>query len=135
MNKLIDLSDKAAIALSCACVLHCILVPILMLALPWISSLIDDQVFHFWMAFAVIPLSLLAMGLGYFHHRRLNVLLICLVGMLILVMTAIYGHDHLGETGEVIATLFGSGIIAFGHVRNFKLRRTQPCTKPIEISH
>ncbi|WP_395338481.1 MerC domain-containing protein [Ningiella sp. W23] len=136
MNKLIDAGDKTAIALSFVCVLHCIALPLILIILPSVSGFLafDDESFHIWVAFAVIPISLFAILSGYLHHRRTSVFLVSAIGMLILIGTAIFGHYIFGEKGEVIATLFGSALIAFGHLRNFRLRQTKPCPAGAEHS-
>ncbi len=40
---------------------------------------------------------------------------------MILAVSAIWGHDILGETGEIFATLLGASVLSFGHYRNQKL--------------
>ena len=37
------------------------------------------------------------------------------------ISASIFGHDYLGETGEMILTLIGTGVISFGHLKNQKL--------------
>lgn len=125
MNKFINASDKAAIVLSFLCVLHCIALPIILIILPSVSSLLafDNERFHLWLVFAVIPISVFAIISGYFHHRQTSVVLLGAIGLLVLIGAALFAHDTMGEKGEVIFTLLGSALIAFGHVRNFRLRR------------
>ena len=125
MKKLLDAGDKTAIALSFVCVLHCIALPIILIILPSVASILafDDESFHLWLTFAVIPISLFAIIFGYIHHRRAGVFLVSAIGMLILITSAIFAHDLMGEKMEVFATLFGSALIAVGHIKNFRLRR------------
>ena len=44
-----------------------------------------------------------------------------IIGLMILAVSAIWGHDILGETGEIVATLLGASVLSFGHYRNQKL--------------
>lgn len=134
MNKFIDVSDKAAIVLSFLCVLHCIALPLILIILPTVSGLLvlDDERFHQWLVFAVIPISVFAIITGYFHHRRANVFLIGAIGLLMFVGAALFAHDTIGEKGEVIFTLIGSALIAFGHVRNFQLRKDKRCDSQLK---
>jgi hypothetical protein len=136
VNKLFNASDKIAIGLSFMCVLHCIALPLTLVALPSVTSLLalNDERFHLWLVFAVIPISLFAVLLGYLHHKRLNVLLISAVGLSMLVGAAMFGHEVLGEKGEVVLTLFGAVLIAYSHISNFRLRRTKSCDRLFELS-
>lgn len=129
MNKLIDAGDKTAITLSFLCALHCIALPIVLIILPTVASLLafDLESLHLWLIFVVIPVSAFALISGYMHHKRKNVLIISAIGMLLLIAAVIFGHDILAGKGEVILTLAGSVLIMFGHVKNFKLRRNEPC--------
>ncbi|MGB3726049.1 MAG: MerC domain-containing protein [Glaciecola sp.] len=124
MSKFLSMSDKTAIGLSMLCVVHCIATPIVLLALPSISGLLafDHEIFHTWLLFAVIPISLFAIILGYFHHRRVSVFVISALGMLALIAAAVLGHSMLGEFGEVGLTLLGSVLITLAHLRNLNFR-------------
>jgi hypothetical protein len=55
-------------------------------------------------------------------------------GLAMLVGAVMFGHDALGETGEVIFTLLGSGLVAFGHIFNIKLRKAHTYNSPIELN-
>ncbi|MFT6413644.1 MAG: carbon starvation protein CstA [Glaciecola sp.] len=136
MNKLVNTSDKLAIGLSFMCVLHCIALPIILVFLPTVTGLLalNDERLHLWLVFAVIPISLFAVISGYLHHKRSGVLLVSAVGLAMLVSAVTLGHDALGETGEVIFTLLGSGLVAFGHIFNIKLRKAQAYNSPIELN-
>lgn len=136
MNKLINTGDKLAIGLSFMCVLHCIALPLVLFFLPTVTGLLalNDERFHLWLVFAVIPISLFAVISGYVHHKGSKVLLVSAAGLAMLISAVTFGHDALGETGEVIFTLLGSGLVAFGHISNIKLRKAQACNSPIELS-
>ena len=127
--KLQQFSDKVAIGLSFLCVIHCLFLPVLLILIPPISGLmaIDDEAFHIWLLYAVIPISVIALAMGYLHHRNINVFFVGIIGLGTLTLAALLGHDILGEYGEVILTVIGSLIIAFGHIRNYRLRcKTSP---------
>ena len=126
-----QISDKAAIGLSALCVVHCVLLlllPFLLVLIPPASSLmaLNDEVFHIWLLFAVIPISVFALIMGYYHHRNRRVFALGAAGLFLLIIAALAGHDVLGEYGEVCLTVIGSVSIAFSHMRNFHLRRLQP---------
>ena len=130
--KIQQLSDKTAICLSFLCVVHCLLLPVLLIVLPPISGLLalNDEMFHQWLLFAVVPISLIALYMGYLHHKNKQVFIVGSIGLGILAMAAFLGHDILGEHMEVIVTVMGSSIIAFAHVRNYQLRCQDQCDLP-----
>jgi hypothetical protein len=132
MTKFQQTSDKAAVGLSFLCVVHCLLFPTLLILLPPLSGLfaLDDTLFHQWLIFAVVPISSIALTMGYVHHRNSRVFFIGALGLMHLIFAAFLGHDVLGEYGEVALTVLGSSIIAFGHIRNYQLGRQQKCPAP-----
>lgn len=119
------LSDKAAIFLSFLCVVHCLCLPVLLLLLPALAGVLvfNDAWFHLTLLFFVVPVSSLALVLGYFHHRNYAMLLVGALGLSLLIVAAVAGHDILGEFGEVVLTVIGSSIIVYSHLRNLKLSR------------
>jgi uncharacterized membrane protein (DUF373 family) len=129
MNKIIDSTDKAAIVLSMLCVAHCTVLPIALIILPSVSSLLllNDEIFHSWLLFAVIPVSLFATVSGYIHHQRKSIITIGAAGMVTLASVVIGGHDVFNHTAEVVMTLIGSSLIAYAHLSNFNLRRAKTC--------
>ena len=126
MNKLINVSDKVAIGLSFMCVLHCIALPVILIFLPIVTSLLalNDERFHLWLVFAVIPISLFAIVSGYLHHKHSSVLLVSLFGLAMLMAAVMFEHGVLGEKGEVILTLLGSGLVACGHIANIWFKKS-----------
>ncbi|GAB5415887.1 MAG: hypothetical protein Cons2KO_34900 [Congregibacter sp.] len=129
-------ADKTAISLSLLCALHCLLTPIAMVLLPSLAGLgLDDEAFHKWMVFAVVPISVFALFLGCRKHRRWWVLGIGLGGVSLLCLAVYLGHDALGENGERAMTLMGALMIAASHVQNFRLCRSLPANScPEDVS-
>jgi hypothetical protein len=123
MTKLQMLSDKLAIGFSMVCVVHCLVLPILLILLPPFSGLfaLDDEMFHQWILYAVLPISIAALMMGYLRHRSYKVFVVVSIGLTLIILSTTLGHDVLGETGEVVLSILGSMIIAFGHFRNYQL--------------
>ncbi|WP_395345617.1 MerC domain-containing protein [Ningiella sp. W23] len=121
---MIDIGDKTAIVLSFLCALHCIATPLLLLAIPAIAASItfDLEIIHLILLFFVIPISAVTIISGYRRHEKVKALIISFTGVLTLIAALIFGHDLFAGTGETILTLIGSGLVAFGHVLNLKLR-------------
>jgi len=114
--------DKGAIALSLACAVHCLALPVLAVMTPAVMGyFITDESFHRWLAFVVIPISLFALTMGCRRHKSMTVFAFGISGIVVLVFAAAFGHDVLGEAGEKVATLIGAGLIAVAHYRNYRL--------------
>ena len=79
------------------------------------------------MVWLVIPSSTIAVFLGCWRHKDRLVLVGAAAGLTTLVLTAIFGHDVLGETGEKVTTLIASIMLALAHWRNFWLCRQDSC--------
>lgn len=120
--------DRAAIGLSLVCVIHCLLTPIAIVMLPALgATFLEDEMFHYAILFLVLPTSLFALGLGCRQHRRLEIVVIGLSGLFVLFLILIFGEELIGELGEKVSTVAGTAIIAFAHVRNYKLCQRQDC--------
>lgn len=110
--------DRVGIVLSGLCAAHCLLVPLVLVALPLWPALAET---HAWLhpTFAVllIPVTLLAIRA---HRERYAVLLLS-VG-LVMVVAATLAHDLVGAFAEAGVTLFGSALLIGGHIRNARRR-------------
>jgi hypothetical protein len=131
MFQLQSLTDKTAISLSLLCTIHCLFAPLLAVLLPSIAGIpLEDEIFHLWLAVAVIPISIYALTMGCKSHKRYRVLALGGVGLLILIFTALFGHGLLGEELEKTFTVIGASIIAVGHIWNYRLCRQTACACP-----
>ena len=114
--------DRSSISLSVVCAVHCLALPVITVMVPaLIGSVFAEESFHRWLAFMVLPLSLVALLMGCKHHMRIGVVILGLSGLLVLIVTAAFGHDLFGELGEKIVTVTGASLIAVAHYRNYKL--------------
>ncbi len=123
-----SLLDRVAISASALCLIHCLAMPLLLLALPVMSStVLAGEDFHRFLVVFILPVSGIALFIGCRRHKDRRVLAFGGVGLLGLVLTALLGHDLLGETGERAATVASGVILALGHLRNFRLCRRGRC--------
>jgi len=116
-----ELTDKLSIALSMLCAIHCLVLPFILVILPSLAVLqLQDESFHLWMLYAVLPISIFALTMGCKKHKRYQLLAVGGTGLLLMVLAVTLGHDLLGEIGEKGLTLVGAILVATGHFLNFK---------------
>ena len=114
--------DKIAISFSVVCALHCLLLPIAVIFLPSISAtFFGTEDFHKTLLYFVIPSSIIALSLGCKMHGKYEVYSYGFFGIGALLFASFFGHDYLGEVGEIFLTLIGAGIVSLGHYKNQKL--------------
>ena len=120
--------DAAAIGLSLVCVTHCLvsLLPILLLQSLGAAFLEDERI-HFGIAMFVLPTSIFALSLGFRKHGKYAVAITGLLGLFVLLSVLIIGKETLGEIGEKLVTVVGTIFIAYAHIQNFLLGRSQSC--------
>lgn len=116
------LLDRAAIALSGLCVLHCLAMPFVLLLLPFLGQFAEDH-FHLQMLAVVTPASILALGLGYRRHRHPGVPAAGVIGLLLLLVGATWAHSEIGIVADRVITIAGSSILAVAHFYNSRLRK------------
>lgn len=121
--------DKFAILLSGVCLLHCLLTPVLVTLLPIfsLSALVEDVLFHKLMLWIVLPSSFTALFIGCRKHKRWSIAASGLLGMLILVIVAFFGHEVLSIKTEKIATTVGGLVLALSHYLNYRACQATTC--------
>ncbi len=131
--------DKIAIFLSATCAVHCLLTPVLIIALPIVSTtFFANANFHLWMLYLVLPTTGLAIFLGCKKHKDKVVISLSALGLLILTGSTIYQLIIQGDSGKCVICATGghslnnplvwinilAGILLISaHVRNFRLCR------------
>ena len=120
--------DKVAVVLSGICLLHCLALPILLTAGAVSSSLVmDEEIFHFGMLAVILPVSAVALSIGCRQHKDMTTMVLGAVGLAILTVTAFFGHDLFGVTGERYATSIGGIVLAAAHIQNYRVCRRDDC--------
>jgi len=123
-------ADKIAMSLSMICAIHCLLLPVIILTMPTLAAtMLGDEAFHTILLYFVIPTSLFSLSMGCKRHRNKKILAAGFIGLSVLILTQILGHDILGETGEKISTLVGSLFIIVSHFKNHQLCKSIQCHK------
>ena len=123
--------DHAAICFSSLCILHCLLLPVLLVAYPiGIVVTLSDEIFHQIMVSVALPLSLVSLYVGYGHHKRNQLIAFGGMGLVMLMLPLLVPHELISESGETWLTVAGAVILCMAHVVNFRLcTAEQACEK------
>lgn len=122
--------DRIAITVSMLCAIHCLLLPILLVALPALSTtIIADEVVHLVLVVVAIPFSLFALTLGCKLHQRKSFIAIGVFGLVLMLLALVSENLGFWHDAERVLTLSGALVVAFAHLRNFKLcRQVEDCS-------
>lgn len=113
--------DKIGVGLSGLCLVHCLILPLVAMMLPWLGGWIEDERVHQIFAAVTVPVAAIALIPGFLRHRRWPTLALGLGGASLLLLGAL-GHDLIGHSWEHIATVFGGLCLVIAHLANYRLR-------------
>ncbi len=141
-SKALNFLDTFAVSMSLLCAVHCLITPVLLIALPILATSVwVHKDFHIWMMILVIPTTIIAMIQGCKKHKDKTVIFLSSCGLATLLGIAIYESYVHGVTETAhctscvssegtsiftVATLLnitGGILLASAHVRNFLLCR------------
>ena len=109
-----EILDRTAVGLSTLCVLHCLALPLLIVVAPFLGQFAEGHL-HAQMLVIVLPLSSLALTLGFRRHRSLQIIAAGVVGMLLLTLGGTVMHDQFGIVADRIFTISGAIILSVSH--------------------
>ena len=112
--------DHVAITLSGLCLVHCLLLPVVVLALPLLAQF-NETHFHVQMLIAVVPVSLIAFALAYRRHSNKAIVAWGTVGVAIIFAGGTVAHANFGTLADSLLTIAGSIILATSHFFNNRL--------------
>ena len=128
LNRKERLLDGLAIVLSGTCLLHCLALPLLVTVFPIVhGSLLEEKYFHLIMLVLILPSSLIALTVGCRKHKDRWTMALGAVGLCVMTITALFGHDLLGTLGERVSTSVGGVVLAIAHIRNYLTCRRVDC--------
>jgi len=128
MQKTQKRTDKFAITVSLACAIHCLFMPsFVILSAGFLSITIDNEFIHRLLIFIVVPVSIIALYIGYKNHKTTSFFPAATIGIIALVAAVIMGERLLGELGEQAITLLGSLLLVFAHYQNFQTCKRLEC--------
>ena len=117
-------SDKLAISLSAACVIHCLLAPTLIIfAYSFLSFSVESELVHYIILMLAIPISAIALILGYRNHEVLSFLMIGIAGLSLMLLAVLLGEG----ASEKVLTVIGSCTVAYAHYKNHKVCKELEC--------
>ncbi len=117
--------DHAAIALSGLCLVHCLLLPVIIVAVPLLAQLNETHL-HAQMLLVVVPVSLFAFAHGYRRHGNLRIIAGGIAGIAILFIGGTVVHASYGILADSLLTIAGSIVLATSHYFNNRLMRHVP---------
>ena len=121
-------TDKFAMTLSIACVVHCFFVPsFIILTSGFLSFSLDNEFVHKLLVWVAVPISSFALLAGYKNHKTTTFLPIGILGLIALIVAVVLGESMLGELGEKGFTLLGSMLVAFSHFKNYQICKKLDC--------
>lgn len=109
--------DGLAVALSTLCLVHCMVLPLIVVGVPLLAQFADSHL-HYQLLLIVVPLSVFALGIGYRRHRSMHIVGGGALGLLLLVVGATVAHSQLGLLADRLFTITGSLILATAHWKN-----------------
>ncbi|MCB1646081.1 MAG: MerC domain-containing protein [Pseudomonadales bacterium] len=128
--------DGLAVFLSMTCMVHCLVLPLVVTIFPIVQgSLLEEEDFHLLMLVLILPASLLALTIGCRKHKDKLTMTLGGTGLVILTLTALWGHDWFGYFGERIVTTVGGLILALAHIQNYRSCRTVHCQHDDQHEH
>ena len=133
-NNMQERFDRFAISLSGLCVIHCIAFPIIASIIPLLTATVHhgNEVHEFWfhqfILLFILPISLIALFIGFRSHGKILPLVIASIGLAILTFIALFAEQLLinnviPHEGEILLTITGGLIHAAGHILNLQARR------------
>ena len=121
-------SDQAAMTLSIACLLHCFFAPsVLILGSGYLAVNLGDELVHKFIVLIAVPVSVLALYLGYKNHKVSTFIPSAALGLALLIFAVTFGESLWGELGEKGLTLVGSFLVAYSHFRNYQVCKAIDC--------
>ena len=139
--------DRLAIGMAMLCAVHCLLMPVLIVALPIIAtSFFVHEDFHLWMLLFVLPTTGLSIIMGCRKHRDRWTAVLSMIGIGIMIaVTVVESCNHVSQTASAHVcpgcartpeepippsawiSALGGLFLAVAHARNFRLCRKGHC--------
>ena len=121
-------SDKIAVGLSFACVIHCFFAPsLIILSYSFLSLSVDSELIHYLILLIAFPVSMFALISGYKNHKIYSHLSVGIFGLAVLLLAVLLSDILIEEIGEQVLTLIGSMFVAYAHYKNHQACKKIDC--------
>ncbi len=119
-KKSIRFWDKLGVLVSSLCIVHCILLPVVIIAFPAVASFLglSEDNTHFALMAFLLPATAFAVYSGFKVHGQFQPLIWLGVGLGLVVLGTIFAHNFLGHHWEFILVTLGSVSLVRGHILN-----------------
>ncbi len=115
-----NIVESAALSASALCLIHCLALPVLLMAVPGMIGLfVESEAFHYVALALVLPTALAAFWIGYRRHRVAGPALLGAAGAGFLAIALAPSASEISETWLTVA---GSLLLIAGHAMNWRLR-------------
>lgn len=115
-----QLLDTLAIGASTLCLLHCLLLPTLLVLVPTLTAFLSvPEEFHLAALAFAVPTSVIALGMGHRRHRRVQPAAIVAPGIGFLAIGLLAPTAGL----ETMLSVIGALLLATGHALNWRALR------------
>ena len=122
------ISDRLAMTLSFACILHCLFMPaFLITSLTFASIEFSDELLHYSILFLAIPVSLFALLSGKKNHNNNLIFIVGIVGLTVLFSAIFSEGNFYGVPLETLLTIIGSMIVITAHYKNYQICQQLDC--------
>ncbi|WP_209348308.1 MerC domain-containing protein [Pontixanthobacter sp. CEM42] len=105
--------DRAAVALSVACVAHCMVLPVIAISMPFLAASVEAEWVH-WTLAAFATFASTSVIMHRSTTREPSFLVPAVTGM-ILIIAALFGESF--GIDETLPTVFGGILLATAHIR------------------
>lgn len=120
-------ADMVGVGLSFACLVHCLALPMLLIAAPAVGAWLPlSDRFHALILLLAVPAAAIALADGWRRHRHSGPVAAAFAGLLLLA-AGLAAHegwiaDLDPETGDRLLTSLGALSLASAHIANGRLR-------------
>ena len=107
-------TDRIAMTLSFACVIHCFFAPALIIfSYGLLSFSIESEIVHYFILFLAVPISSIALMIGYRNHNVLSFIIIGIVGLSVLILAVVL-ENFIEKNDGIFFIIYP--LIQLGHI-------------------
>jgi hypothetical protein len=113
--------DAGAITLSVLCLLHCLALPVLAVAMPVLGALAEAEWVHRLLVLIAMPVPLAAIAADKGRRGRVEFAALAVTGLAILLAAAFV---EALQDSETLFTVAGAGLLAVAHAHRWRRRHS-----------